>query len=347
MPPAAIRRPVTITSWLLMSIVCLALSPLLIGAAWLWSTASGHPQPLIFTRLTVRYFALELVTLVACGALWIASGAGLMMSSEPFQRAHFRLLRWFVRSFTRQWYALLQIGLAPGGGADAVQALSAERPLLLFSRHAGPGDTIVLLDQLLTRFRRLPSVVFKQTIVLDPCVDLIGHRLPHAILNTADPARCEARIEEVSGGLGERGVLLLFPEGGNFTPERRRAAIGKLWRKGRRNEAAQAEQMEHVLPPRPSGALAALRGNPDADVIFAAHRGLGLAAFPRQLWRAAPLGRTLSTKMWLTRADERPDDPGQQVAWLYESWKRIDDWVQEQGEDSPRMEESGRGVPAS
>lgn len=347
MPPAAIRRPVTITSWLLMSIVCLALSPLLIGGAWLWSKISRRPQPLIFTRLAVRYFALELVTLVACGGLWIASGAGLLMSTRPLQRLHFGLLRWFVRSFARQWCELLQIELAPGGSDEAVQALHGARPLLLFSRHAGPGDTVVLLDQLLARFRRLPSVVFKQTIALDPCIDLIGHRLPHAILNTADPADSEARIEAVAGGLGERGVLLLFPEGGNFTPQRRRAAIGKLWKKGLRNEAAQAEQMEHVLPPRPSGALAALRGSPEADVIFAAHTGLGLAAFPRQLWRAAPLRRTLRTQMWLTRADDRPGDPDQQVAWLYESWKLIDDWVREQGEESPSLEESGRGLPAS
>jgi hypothetical protein len=80
-----------------------------------------------------------------------------------------------------------------------------------------------------------------------------------------------------------------------------------------RREAARAQEMDHALPPRPSGALAALRGNPEADVIFAAHTGLGLAAFPRQLWRAAPLGRTLKTHMWLCPADERPAGTEQQI----------------------------------
>ena len=36
--------------------------------------------------------------------------------------------------------------------------------------------------------------------------------------------------------------------------------------------------MEHVLPPRPSGALTAIQANPTADVVFTAHTGLGLAA---------------------------------------------------------------------
>jgi 1-acyl-sn-glycerol-3-phosphate acyltransferase len=333
MPPTAIRRPVTITAWLLMSTVCLVLSPLLLGLAWFYSTVSGRPQPLIFARLVIAYFALELAALLACGALWLASGGGLLMGSQTFQRLHYRLLRWFVHSFAGRWCALLEIDVPEGESPEATRALQADRPLLFFSRHAGPGDTVVLIDLLLTRFDRLPSVVFKQSIVIDPCVDLIGHRLPHAILNTTEPERCEARIEEVAMGLRDRGVLLLFPEGGNFTAERRRLAIGKLWRKGRRSEAQEAENMTHVLPPRSTGVLAALRGNPDADVIFAAHTGLGLAAFPRELWRAAPIGRTLKTRMWLWPAADHPEEPEAQSAWIYNCWKQIDEWIEEQGNE--------------
>jgi len=333
MPPTAIRRPVTITCWLLMSTACLVLSPLLLGLAWFCSTVSGRPQPLIFARLVIAYFALELAALLACGALWLASGGGLLMGSQAFQRLHYRLLRWVVHSFAGRWCALLEIDVAEGESPEATGALQADRPLLFFSRHAGPGDTVVLIDLLLTRFDRLPSVVFKQSIVIDPCVDLIGHRLPHAILNTAEPERCEARIEEVAMGLRDRGVLLLFPEGGNFTAERRRLAIGKLWRKGRSSEAQEAEGMTHVLPPRSTGVLAALRGNPDADVIFAAHTGLGLAAFPRELWRAAPIGRTLKTRMWLWPAADHPEEPEEQSAWIYNCWKQIDEWVEEQGKE--------------
>lgn len=334
------RRPLTVTAWLLMSTAALLLSPMLVAAAWLWSAVTRRPQALLFTRLTIRYFALELVTLLACGGLWVASGAGRWMSTQTMQRLHFGLLRWFVHGFASRWCEQLQIEIAPGGSPEAVRALSSDRPLLLFSRHAGPGDTVVLIDQLLTRYHRHPSVVFKQTVALDPCVDLIGHRLPHAILNPAEPEHCETRIEQVAAGLARRGVLLLFPEGGNFTADRRRRAIGKLRRKGMRREADRAQEMDHVLPPRPSGALAALRGNPGADVIFAAHTGLGLAAFPRELWRAAPLDRTLKTHMWLWPAADRPAGTEQQIEWLYDCWRRIDDWVGAQGNESPAPAET-------
>ena len=341
MPPAAVRRPVTVTVWLLVSLVCVTLSPVLLALAALVAALTRRPQVRIFTRLALAYFALELATLLACGALWLASAGGRMMGTRLFQRLHVRLLRWFVHGFAVRWIALLEIDVAEEPRSQATRALEADGPLLFFSRHAGPGDTILLIDRLLTRFDRAPSVVFKQSVAIDPCVDLIGHRLPHAVLDTSEPEVCEARIAEVAAGLGVRGVLLLFPEGGNFTAERRRRAIGKLWRTGRRREAAKADAMTHVLPPRPSGALAALRGNPQAGVVFGAHSGLGLAAFPREVWAQAPLRRTFRSRMWLVPAAERPaeGEAEAEVVWIYEWWKRLDDWIEEQGSES----ESGRG----
>jgi hypothetical protein len=334
MPPALLRRPVTVTVWLLVSLVFLTLSPLLLALAALASAWTRRPQVLIFMRLVIAYFALELATLIACGALWLASAGGVFMDTRLCQRLHVRLLRWFVHEFAVRWVALLEIEVAEEQGSDATRALEADGPLLFFSRHAGPGDTILLIDRLLTRFDRAPSVVFKQSVAIDPSVDLIAHRLPHAVLDTSEREECEARIAQVAADLGERGVRLLFPEGGNFTADRRRRAIRKLWRTGRRREASKADQMTHVLPPRPSGALAALRGNPDAGVVFGAHSGLGLAAFPREIWRQAPLGKTFSSRMWLSPAGETPAEEEAQVVWIYEWWKRLDDWIGQQGSET-------------
>ena len=115
MPPAAVRRPLTVTGWLVMSIAALLISPLLVAAAWLWSAVTRRPQALLFTRLTIRYFALELATLLACGGLWVASGAGRWMGAPTMQRLHFGLLRWFVHGFASRWCEQLQIEIAPGG----------------------------------------------------------------------------------------------------------------------------------------------------------------------------------------------------------------------------------------
>ncbi len=335
MIPTLIRRPLTVTTWLVLSVACLALSPLLLAVSALATALTGRPQPLLFTKLTIAYLARELGVLIACGGLWVLTGFGARMDTKRSQRWHLRLLRWFVHGLAERVVSLLRIEIAAAPEPAAAAALAADRPLLCFSRHAGPGDTVLLVDQLLTRYDRAPSVVFKETLTIDPSVDLIGHRMPHAVLDTSDAADCAAQIRQVAGGLGPRGVLLLFPEGGNFTTERRHRALKRLRRKGRHREANAGEQMTHMLPPHPTGALAALRGNPDADVIFAAHTGLGLAAFPREIWRETPIDRTLKSRMWHVPAADRPSDETAVTEWLYDWWKRLDAWVEGQGEEEP------------
>ncbi|MEA2160039.1 MAG: hypothetical protein QOD66_2419, partial [Solirubrobacteraceae bacterium] len=53
MPPAAVRRPLTVTAWLAMSCLCLALSPLLLAIGALASALTRHPQPLLLARLVI------------------------------------------------------------------------------------------------------------------------------------------------------------------------------------------------------------------------------------------------------------------------------------------------------
>lgn len=340
MPPAGVRRPLTVTTWLVVSGVCLLLSPLLLVAAALASAILRRPQPLMFTRFALAYFARELGGLVACGALWVMSGFGARIRAPRFRRLHYRLLNWYVHGLARRVRELLDIDVEVEVSDDVAQALRRDRPLVFLSRHAGPGDTLLLVDLLQTGYDRLPSVVFKDTLAIDPCVDLVGHRLPHAILDTSDRVQCEVRIREVTANLGPRGVLVLFPEGGNVTAERRERALRRLWRKGRRRQAEAARRMTHVMPPQPMGTLAALAANREADVIFGAHTGLGLAAFPRELWRRTPIGQTLKERMWLVPAAERPQDPERQVEWLCEWWRRIDQWVDAQGEEPPPTRET-------
>ncbi len=342
MPPVSIRRPLTVTAWLVVSATCVVLSPLLLGLGVVVGALTGRRQPMIVARLILAYFAHELAVLVACGALWIVTGAGRMIDAPRSQRLHWRLLRWYVAGLAAAGRSALEIDVVSEAPPEATRALEADAPLIVLSRHAGPGDTIFIGDQLLSRFHRRPSVVFKETIAIDPCIDLLAHRLPHAMIDPSDREQCEARIAEITAGLGPRGTLLLFPEGGNFTPERRLSALRRLWRKGQRRSAERAEDMPHVLPPQPMGVLAALRARPDADIVFAAHTGLGLAAYPRQLWHEMPIGRTLLTRMWLVRRDEVPAIPDEQVAWLYDWWKRIDEWI---GAQQPGGGEGGPAEP--
>jgi 1-acyl-sn-glycerol-3-phosphate acyltransferase len=315
-----LRLSITVVIWLVLGSLVVGLSPVLAALAAVVSAARGDRRALVFIRALTAYFAYELGALAACGALWLAGGRRRV-------EAHWRLLRWFVNGLTSQVAASLELTTAPESSPEAEAALGADGLLLVFSRHAGPADTLLLSDRLLSDFERRPSVVFKQALATDPTINLLSHRLPHAVLDTSDRQECETEIARVSSQLGPRGVLLLFPEGGNFSQERRRSALAKLRRKGHDREAARGERMKHVLPPHPIGVQCALDANPDAAVIFAAHTGLGLAAQPRALWRDMPIGATLRTRMWLVPADEIPRDNEARAEWLYDWWQRIDDWI--------------------
>jgi 1-acyl-sn-glycerol-3-phosphate acyltransferase len=333
MPRASFRRPVTVTVWLIVSTLCVLASPLLLALGALAGAIMRRPQPLILARLLVVYFTRELGVLSGCGALWLLGGDGRRIDSPRLQRLHWQLLEWFVGGLAEAARGSLQIDVAEDSSADAAAALRGDGPLIIFSRHAGPGDTVLIVDRLFELYRRRPSVVFKESLGIDPCVDLLAHRLPHAMLDTSDREHCEVEIKRVCSLLGPRGALLLFPEGGNFTPERRRAGLRRLRRKGKRRSAQKAEQMPHVLPPQPTGALSALDAKPATDVVFAAHTGLGLAVYPRELWRHMPIGRTLVTRMWLVKAQDVPNSSDERIAWLYGWWKRIDEWIAAQANE--------------
>lgn len=333
-PPAAIRRPVSITVWLVLSVLVLALSPVLLAVSQLVARLTGDQRLALTTRIFLAYFLRELLTLAGCGALWVIGGCGLGMRSRTLQALHWRLLRWFVGGLAGSVLTTLQISVLEEAGSEAAAAaMRGHGPLLVLSRHAGPADTILLIDRILSHFGRRPSVVFKEAIVLDPSIDLIAHRLPHAVLDVNDPPECEARIARTAAALGARGALLLFPEGGNFTPQRHRKALRSLRRRGNVTAASAAARMEHVLPPQPTGTITALRANPGADVIFAAHTGLGLAAYPLDIWRELPVGRTLRTRMWHVPRADIPTGEDDVAVWLNEWWSRIDDWIDARGQE--------------
>jgi len=334
LPPPAIRRPLTVALALSIALGLLAVSPVLLALAAL-ARATGRRKPLIAVRLVLYYCVREVGVLGTSGALWLATVGGRLMHRGLFQRANWGLLRWYVHGIADRAVTLLQIEVVEHCPADISAVLADPAPVIVLSRHAGPGDTLFLIDRMLTHYRRRPSVVFRQAITLDPAIDLLASRLPHGVIDKAERDDAEALIEHLSARLRPRGALLLYPEGGNFTVERRRSALASLRRKGRHRAAAAAQQMENVLPPRPSGVLAALRGNPNATVLFVAHTGLGLAAYPRQIYREMPIGGTLRFCLWRVDRDDVPATEEGQVVWLNRWWQRIDRWIDEVSAASP------------
>jgi hypothetical protein len=119
--------------------------------------------------------------------------------------------------------------------------------------------------------------------------------------------------------------LLIFPEGGNFTPHRRVRAIRSLRRRGRRVEAERARAMTNVLPPHQTGTLTAIEAAPSADVVFVAHTGADDLLSPADIWRNIPMRQPLRAHWWRVPYEEIPDHDRER--WLYDWWETIDAWI--------------------
>jgi 1-acyl-sn-glycerol-3-phosphate acyltransferase len=206
--------------------------------------------------------------------------------------------------------------------------------VIVLSRHAGPGDSFLLVHDLLRRYRRRPRIVMKATLQFDPGVDVMANRLPNAFVKATRGADnlVIREIERLASGLGPNGALVIFPEGGNFTPRRRVRAIRLLEERRLHEEAAKARELEYLLPPKPGGALAAIAAAPTADVIFVAHTGLDQLMTVGDIWRALPMEQVVKARWWRVPAAEVPAEREAQVRWLYAWWERIDTWI---GENRP------------
>jgi 1-acyl-sn-glycerol-3-phosphate acyltransferase len=176
------------------------------------------------------------------------------------------------------------------------QAARLARPVIVLARHAGPGDSFLLIHQLLSTYHRKPRIVMKAALQFDPSIDVVINRLPHAFVHPhrtvpaprEEPTDLDGRpagsraeggpiiheIRRLAAGLDNTGALVIFPEGGNFTPNRWRRGIRRLEEARRFREAERARRMANLLPPRSGGAFAAIDAAPNADVIFVAHTGL-------------------------------------------------------------------------
>jgi hypothetical protein len=90
-----------------------------------------------------------------------------------------------------------------------------------------------------------------------------------------------------------------------------------------------AATYRHVMPPRPGGVNAFFDGAPDANVIVVGHVGFEPLASIRKLWSVLPLTEPVEVKIWRYDRAEVPEDEEARMAWLYERWRLMDDWIDE------------------
>jgi 1-acyl-sn-glycerol-3-phosphate acyltransferase len=319
-PPRPVRRLLLGPLVAVLDALVLVLSPLLLLVAALVSPLFGGWRPLRAVAIAVVFAARHLQAVLALLWLW-ARGRG------DDQAAHYDVMRRFVAGVYRAIVRLARVEVVTDESDAAYRALTTpERPVVLLSRHAGEGDTLLVIHELLCRHDRGPRVVMHEALRFDPVIDVLGSRLPNRFVDPRG-GDTEVEIAAMASELDERGALVIFPEGANFTEARRRRAIERLEQAGHHDEAAIAHDMRHVSAPRPGGALAAIDAAERADVVIMGHVG-----FPEglgEVWRRLPEPQTIEVKLWHEPADAIPADHDARIGWLFDRWRRLDAWVRE------------------
>ena len=334
-----LRRVVLAPLVVLLTVLLWVTLPLwLIASAALSPVLPGRWRALRLLWVAILYLTCEALLLVVMFGLWLASGFGWRIRTPYFEGIHYDLVQGVTWVFFRESRRVLRLRITTDGPApDAHPGI----PLLVCCRHAGPGDSFTLIYALMHWYSREPRVVLKDTLAWDPAIDVLLSRIPARFISTnPGPGEdLESHIATLASGLDENDAFVIFPEGGNFTPERRQRAIDRLRRLGMERMARRAEEMTNVLAPRPGGFLAALDAAPDADVVLVAHTGLDHLRTVGDVWRELPMDKQLIMRWWQVPRAEIPEGREARIDWLYAWWERIDTWVEQ---NRPEDLSSGR-----
>lgn len=314
-----ITIPAAFVAWLCFS----AALPLVVPAALI--DAIGRRTSLARALLFFWIWtAAEAGGLVACGLLLLVAGPWNGTSEARYQALNRALQRsWaalLLGSMTRLYALEVEVedGDAPGPG-----------PILLLVRHANTADTLLPMILVALPHRLALRYVMKEELLWDPCLDVVGHRIPNVFVRrgSEDPAAEAARIGALARGMTSSDGVAFFPEGTRFSPGRRARRLAELAERGDARALAAAEALERTLLPHTRGTFALLDAAPHADVVLCGHMGFEVARDARSLFDRALVGRTIRVRFWRHPAASIPTDPDARTAWLYARWAELDAWV--------------------
>jgi 1-acyl-sn-glycerol-3-phosphate acyltransferase len=323
MDRAWIRRPV-------MALGVISMAAVLTVTAPVWLVV------LFAVDLVRRRWRFPLVRFVAFGTLWAwleTIGLCAAMSLHLVGRAKSRSLNyalqgWWTRNIVRALRVTVGVQIEVEGFSEL-----GPGPFVALCRHASLADSVMSAWVLSDHAQLKPRYVLKKELKLDPCLDLIGHRLPNYFIDrTSANISSELQgIEQMAEGLLENEVAVIFPEGSRANPKKREQALAKLQARSPQR-ASRLQKLQHLLPPKPAGASALLAAVPNANVITMWHSGFdGLDTFKGIVHHLAR--RAIRVHVKITEHHRSTVASGEAfVDWLDAQWVSMDEAVSRQFE---------------
>lgn len=267
--------------------------------------------------------------LVATLIWWLLLG-GIIGGPKRFVDANAAL----QRGWTAYLFKGLRIIFGMKVEVEGLEVVSGG-PLLLFVRHSSTADTVLAATLVANPHRLLLKYVLKRELLWDPCLDIVGQRLPNAFIDRNAPKREGelSAILELAKDLDERLAVLIYPEGTRFSEAKQKRFVEALKEKGQDKLAEIASGYRMVLPPRLAGPLGLIKAAPGVDLVLLEHSGFEGAATFRRFWAGALVGRTIRVRLRRIRAESIPSEGRDQ--WLFERWAEMDQWIVETMSENP------------
>ena len=312
----------------LLSPVLLVVAALVDLALWL-----RRRKPWMAVRLLAMlwWFLMgEMYGLLGLLAIWLVSGG---RDSARRRDRVYRLKRRWLRSHL----AGIRILFGLRFEIDGLE-LAGPGPVIVMIRHASIIDN-ALPDAILGHAHGLGfRFIIKRELRMLPTIDIGGRWVPTLFVRrgSGDTEAELERMRALTVDLSASDGLLIYPEGTRSTPEKL-ARAKEIIAERQPEIASLAARLQNLLPPRLGGTLLLLESARDADVVIFGHVGLDGFEYVSDIWSGGLVGTTVHLKFWRFPAAEVPSEREDLIAWLYERWQELDDWVGEMRSGEPTV----------
>jgi 1-acyl-sn-glycerol-3-phosphate acyltransferase len=265
----------------------------------------------------------ELRGIGGLAGIWLLTGGPAGRGSERRRRWVYELRIHWCRSHLGGVRVLFNLDFELEG-----QELAGNGPVLVLIRHASIIDN-TLPDALIGHAHGIGlRFILKRELQAIPTIDIGGRWVPTIYVRRGggDTEGEVARLRGLAHDVGPGEGILVYPEGTRYTPKKL-ARAQELIAERQPDVAPLAARLKHLLPPRLGGPLALLDEAAGMDVVVCGHVGLDGFEYISDIWRGGLVGTTVRVKFWRHAGAEVPAGREERIAWLYDRWQTLDDWI--------------------
>ena len=316
------RRLLTVPTYLALTLLLTLLVPVLAPLCWLVSLRPEWRGAWRSGAFILAYLWCESIGIAVSLWLWLRERAPTR-GGERWQRfldGNYALQCWWANALKVSAERLFDLHFVLSG----TKALDGP-PAIMLPRHASIADTIIpMVFYAIPKAIRL-RYVLKRELLLDPCLDIVGNRLPNCFVarigNEADAD--VKRVAALARGCGPNEGFLIYPEGTRFARDRQQRVLASLATRVPPRELGRMRGWTELLPPRPGGTCALIAGAPMLDLVFCAHAGFENSSHFASLINGSWIGAEIRVHFWRVPRSQVPGDAAGQRRLLFDQWDRM------------------------